>query len=393
MDHKNDHHEHGSHRAHTGGHPANGEHAEVHVRDPVCGMNVVPGAAKGGSHEHAGKTYWFCSDRCHQKFEANPGSYTKEAAQAAGGHGSSHAEHAGAVPSTEAREYICPMDPEVRASNPGACPKCGMALEPATPKATSKTEWVCPMHPEIVRSEPGTCPICGMALEPRTVSIDEGENPELVDMRRRFRFAGALTATLVLFAMGDMLPGHPVSALLSARSRTLLELALATPVCTWSAWPFYVRAVASVRNRHLNMFTLIGLGVSVAYGYSLVAALAPNIFPPTFRNESGEVGVYFEASTVIVTLILLGQVLELRARSQTSSALRRLLGLASKSARRIREDGSEEEVPLDAIHVGDRLRVRPGEKIPIDGVVLDGHSNVDESLVTGEHHSGAEAER
>src|ERR1041385_595648 len=260
---------------------------------------------------------------------------------------------------------------------------CGHAAPSHEPvaRAGDIAEWVCPMHPGIVRSAPGTCPVCGMALEPRTAAVAEPENPELVDMQRRFSLAGALTAMLVVVAMGDMLPGHPVSALFSARARTIVEFLLATPVCSWAAWPFYVRAVSSLRNRHLNMFTLIGLGVGVAYGYSVAAALAPTVFPPTFRDESGEVAVYFEASAVIVTLILLGQVLQLRARSQTSSALRKLLGLAAKSSRRIREDGSEEEVPLDAVRVGDRLRVRPGEKVPIDGIVLDGHTNADESVV------------
>jgi Cu+-exporting ATPase len=223
-----------------------------------------------------------------------------------------------------------------------------------------------------------------MALEPRTVSAEPEENHELSDMSRRFWFAAALTVPLTFLAMGDMLPGAPVSAVLSPRSRVLLELALATPVCLWSAWPFYVRFVRSIMNRSLNMFTLIGLGVSAAYGYSVVAALLPGIFPPSFRSHHGEVGVYFEAATVIVTLILLGQVLELRARTQTGAALRKLLGLAAKSARRIGEDGSEDDIPLEAVQVGDRLRVRPGEKVPVDGRVLEGQSAVDESMVTGE---------
>ena len=241
------------------------------------------------------------------------------------------------------------------------------------------------MHPEIVRDEPGACPICGMALEPRTASAsDESENTELRDMTRRLWVAVALTVPLVVIAMGDLLPGRPVSSVLPANTRVWLELALATPVCLWAAWPFFVRAVRSVANRSLNMFTLIGLGVSVAYGYSLVAALVPGIFPPSFRDASGEVAVYFEAAGVIVTLILLGQVLELRARSQTGAAIRKLLGLAAKSARRIRDDGVEEDVPLETVQVGDRLRVRPGEKVPVDGVVLEGPSTVDESMVTGE---------
>jgi Cu+-exporting ATPase len=261
-----------------------------------------------------------------------------------------------------------------------------MALELAgAPTATAHTEWVCPMHPEIVRDEPGACPICGMALEPRTVEMEDvADNPELRDMRRRFWFAAALTAPLMVVSMGDLLPGRPISQLLSARARTLLELALATPVCLWSAWPFYVRAIESLKNRSLNMFTLIGLGVSVAYIYSLIAAVLPGIFPAAFREESGEVAVYFEAAGVIVTLILLGQVLELRARSQTSAAIKKLLGMQPKTARRIADDGSEQDVPLESVQAGDRLRVRPGEKTPVDGVVLEGSSSMDESMVTGE---------
>ena len=281
--------------------------------------------------------------------------------------------------------YTCPMHPEVRAANPGSCPTCGMALEPATlPTSAVRTEWTCPMHPEIVRDAPGSCPICGMALERRAVHAEEEEdNPELRDMTRRFWLAAVFTAPVLVLVMGDMLPSRPFSTLLSVRTRVLWELALATPVCVWSAWPFYVRAVQSVINRSLNMFTLIGLGVSVAYVYSVVATLAPDIFPASFREE-GEVAVYFEAAAVIVTLILLGQVLELRARSQTSAAIKKLLGMAATSARRLHEDGTEEDVPLDAVQPGDRLRVRPGEKVPVDGVVLEGHSAVDESMVTGE---------
>ncbi len=277
------------------------------------------------------------------------------------------------------------MHPEVRQDDPGACPKCGMALEPVgAPVQGMQVEWTCPMHPEIVRPEPGNCPICGMALEPRTVSAEEeGANPELTDMRRRFWIAAAFTVPLFIVAMGDLLPGEPISRMLSPSARTWLELALATPVCVWSAWPFYVRFAQSLRNKSLNMFTLIGLGVGVSYGYSVVATLAPQIFPESFR-EHGAVAVYFEAAGVIVTLILLGQVLELRARSQTGAAIKKLLGLAAKTARRMRDDGSDEDVPLDAVHVGDRLRVRPGEKIPVDGVVLDGRSAVDEAMVTGE---------
>ncbi|HWV39214.1 MAG TPA: copper-translocating P-type ATPase, partial [Vulgatibacter sp.] len=282
--------------------------------------------------------------------------------------------------------YTCPMHPEVSSGAPGSCPKCGMALERRLPAAPSgKVEWTCPMHPEVVRDGPGTCPKCGMALEPTVVAGEEEENPELRDMTRRFWVSVAFTVPIVLLSMGDMLPGgEPISSLLSPRTRTILELLLAIPVCTWSAWPFYARAVASVRHRSLNMFTLIGLGVSVGFVYSAIAAIAPGIFPSAFRDESGEVGVYFEAAAAIVALILLGQVLELRARSRTGSAIRALLGLAPRTARRVRDDGGDEDVPLAHVQVGDRLRVRPGEKIPVDGIVLEGSSTVDESMVTGE---------
>jgi Cu+-exporting ATPase len=240
------------------------------------------------------------------------------------------------------------------------------------------------MHPEIVRDAPGACPICGMALEPRTVTAEEIENPELTDMKRRFWVSVGLTAPLLVLAMGHMVPGLGLAHALSARARALLELVLATPVAVWGAWPFYQRAVASVRSRNLNMFTLIGLGISVAYGYSVVAALAPGVFPPSFREPDGSIGLYFEPAAVITTLILLGQVLELTARSRTGAAVRALLGLAPKTARRVRKDGTEEDVPFENVSVGDRLRVRPGEKIPVDGAVLEGESFVDESMLTGE---------
>jgi Cu+-exporting ATPase len=306
-------------------------------RDPVCGMTVSEDTPHRSRHRNV--DYFFCSAGCKAKFEREPEKFTKAAG-------------------TE-RET------------------------PARPAAGSR-QWTCPMHPEIVRDAPGSCPICGMALEPKTVSLDDQENPELRDMSRRFWFAAALAVPITLLSMGDMLPGSPVSSLLSPRARALLELALATPVCLWSAWPFYVRAVQSLLNRSLNMFTLIGLGVSVAYGYSVIAALVPQAFPASFRDHHGGVGVYFEAAAVIVSLILLGQVLELRARSQTGAAIKKLLGLAPKSARRIEADGSEADVELDAVRVGDRLRVRPGEKVPVDAQVLEGQSAVDESMVSGE---------
>ncbi len=281
--------------------------------------------------------------------------------------------------------FTCPMHPEIRQDGPGNCPKCGMALEPVAPvAAATRTEWVCPMHPEIVRDAPGSCPKCGMALEPRTAAAGEEENAELVDMRRRFWISVALTIPLVLVAMGEHLPGHPIARIATMSTLGWLQLVLATPVVLWGGWPFFVRGWQSVVHRSLNMFTLIGLGVGVAYLYSLVAKLFPGIFPPSFRLEGGEVAVYFEAAAAIVTLVLLGQVLELKARSRTGAAVKALLGLSPKTARRLREDGSEEDVPLDQVHLGDRLRVRPGEKVPVDGVVLEGTSAVDESMVSGE---------
>ncbi|MCA9716758.1 MAG: YHS domain-containing protein, partial [Myxococcales bacterium] len=353
-------------------------HACCHVhpdaappRDPVCGMTV---AADGPHHyEHEGRTYRFCCARCREKFAAEPSRYLGEAASAP-----ARAVPPGAV-------FTCPMHPEVEQRGPGDCPKCGMALEAkGVPALATRTEWTCPMHPEVVQDGPGDCPKCGMALEPRAVTVEEEDNPELRDMTRRLWFSAALSLPLVALVMIDMVPGAPISSALPGRARVFIELALATPVCLWSAWPFYVRAVRSVQHRSLNMFTLIGLGVLVAYVYSLIATLAPGVFPESFRGHGGEVAVYYEAAGTIVTLILVGQVLELRARSKTGAALKQLLGMAAKTARLIRADGREEDVPLDQVAVGDRLRVRPGEKIPVDGEVLEGASHVDESMVTGE---------
>ncbi len=379
--------DHGSHRhgheSHAG--PMSAPAAES-ATDPVCGMSVDPRAGKP-STEHEGETYWFCCNGCKTKFEADPEKYLTGHREPMGhaAHGSAHGGPAAAGSMPLASKYICPMDPEVESDRPGPCPKCGMALEPAAPPApVTKTEWTCPMHPEIVRDAPGSCPKCGMALEPRTVEVGEGPNPELVDMRRRFWIAVPLAAITLLLAMGELIPGDPIGQLVGPGSRVWLELLFATPVAVWAAWPFYQRAVASLVNRSLNMFTLIGLGVFVAYGYSLVAALAPGIFPDAFRKADGSVPVYFEAAAVITALVLLGQVLELKARGQTSSALRKLLGLAAKTARRVRTDGAEEDVPLDSVQVGDKLRVRPGEKVPVDGVVVEGTTSIDESMVSGE---------
>jgi Cu+-exporting ATPase len=262
---------------------------------------------------------------------------------------------------------------------------CGMALEPAAiALPETRTEYTCPMHPEIVRDAPGDCPICGMALEPTTVVLEEGPNPELVDMTRRFWVSLVLTLPVFLSAMADLIPGRPLDEIASLRALVWLQLVLATPVVLWGGKPFFERGWASIVSRNFNMFTLIAIGTGVAYLYSLVATLVPGIFPDAFRAAGGGVAVYFEAAAVIITLVLLGQVLELKARSQTSSAIKALLGLAPKTARLVHPDGTEADVPLDQVQPGDRLRVRPGEKVPVDGVVLEGASAVDESMITGE---------
>ncbi len=301
--------------------------------------------------------------------------------------GHRHESHSATARSAhgEGRTYVCPMHTEVEQSEPGSCPKCGMALELSRPTLSQRgpTQWTCPMHPEVVRSEPGACPVCGMALEPMTPTLEEEDDTELRDMSRRFWFATALALPIFALTMGDMLPGRPVSDLFGHQTRIWLEMLLATPVCLWSAWPFYQRAVQSVRNRSLNMFTLIGLGVATAYAYSVVATVFPSIFPDAFRSD-GQVAVYFEAAAVIVALVLLGQVLELRARSQTGAAISKLLGLQAQTALKIDDDGTEQEIPLEHVVQGDLLRVRPGEKIPVDGVVVRGESTVDQSMVTGE---------
>jgi Cu+-exporting ATPase len=280
--------------------------------------------------------------------------------------------------------YTCPMHPEVRNDGPGTCPKCGMALEPVAPAPTTRTVYTCPMHPEIRRDEPGSCPICGMALEPVQATVETGPSAEYLDMSRRFRVSLILTVPLLLLAMGDLLPFWPGEGVISPVIDRWVQFVLASPVLLWGGWPFFERAWQSVVNRSLNMFTLIGMGTGVAYVYSAVGVLAPGVFPASFRGHGGHIGLYFEAAAVIVTLVLLGQVLELKARERTSGAIRALLDLAPKMARRIGADGREEDVPLDAVAVGDRLRVRPGEKVPIDGVVEEGSSAIDESMMTGE---------
>ncbi len=371
--------------------------ARQQEKDPVCGMNV-DAAQAAATFVYNNKTYYFCSGGCGEKFRADPGKYLSTATMAvaeksglpsvtgepslpAGGERKAKSEQRGS--------YVCPMDPEIRQEHPGACPKCGMALERDVPVARGKTQWTCPMHPEIVRDGPGACPICGMALEPMTATAEE-ENPELRQMTRRFWTSVVLGVPLMALAMLRM---GPLMHLLTPRVATWIEFALATPVVWWCGEPFFARGWASVKFRSPNMFTLIAMGVGVAYTYSAVATILPGIFPPSMRGMGGQPDVYFEAAAAIIVLVLLGQVLELKARSRTSSAIRALLDLSPKLARIMRDDGSEYDVTLDQVKVGDKLRVRPGEKIPVDGTVLDGLSSVDESMVTGESipiekHSG-----
>jgi Cu+-exporting ATPase len=299
-------------------------------------MNVEPDEA-AASLEREGETFYFCSERCRERFTANPEEFLREKKER---------------------------------------PEAGM-------EGGEGREYTCPMHPEVVQKGPGSCPICGMDLEPMEVAAEEEDSAELRSMRRRFWTSLVLTVPVVVLAMGHM-AGLPLEKLASHRVRNFLELAFATPVVLWGGWPFFVRFWLSLLHRSLNMFTLIGLGTGVGYAYSVVAVLLPGIFPRSFRGPEGEVAVYFEAAAVIVTLVLLGQVLELKARSRTGAAIRELLGMAPKTARRLREEGEEEDVPLDQVHPGDRLRVRPGEKVPVDGKVLEGKSSVDESMVTGE---------
>jgi Cu+-exporting ATPase len=365
------------------------------VIDPVCGMSVDPARARG-SAEHGGKTHYFCSPHCVEKFKADPEKYLAQGpsaarmahpVQIAQGVQISQIKPASAptkpTAAPQKNEFTCPMDPEVKQATPGPCPKCGMALEPMVPLA-AKTEYVCPMHPEIVRAEPGSCPICGMALEPRVASAAEEASPELRDMTRRFWVSVAFAAPVLVLAMSDLIPGQPVQRVIPPTAFPWLEFLLATPAVVWGGWPLFQRGWALLVNRHLNMFTLIAIGTGTAYLYSVVATVAPGLFPASFRGESGGPAIYFEVAAVITALVLMGQVLELRARSRTSSAIRALLDLNPKTARRMRPDGSEEDIPLEHVQPGDRLRVRPGERVPVDGVVLEGTSAIDESMITGE---------
>jgi Cu+-exporting ATPase len=353
--------------------------------DPVCGMRVDPSKARATA-EHEGRTYYFCCDGCRQKFEADPERYLSEQ----GDDGASEHEAAGRSGDAQAT-YTCPMHPEVEQQGRGDCPKHGMALEPKSPTAgAKKTQYTCPMHPEVVQDEPGDCPKCGMALEPQTVSAEAEADPELQMMTRRFWVSVPLAAVVVIVAMGKMIPGlADLLGSVPGGSLTLkwIELVVATPVVLWCGRPLLVRGYRSVLSWNLNMFTLIGLGMAVAYVYSVVATIIasvdPDIVPEQFK-EGGTIAVYFEAAAVITALVLMGQVLEGKARARTGDALRSLLNLAPDTARRVDEQGQEQEVPLDQVAVGDRLRVRPGEKIPVDGVIERGSTSVDQSMVTGE---------
>ncbi len=413
-------------------------------KDPVCNM-VVSNDSEYHYH-YADKHYHFCSEHCLQKFREHPEQYLGKAIppqQKTSDESSTYTcpmhpevvqDHPGSCPkcgmtlvprgaSTTATktgdtrlmhpeviqdhpgscpkcgtapepmgapatatktEYTCPMHPEVVQDHSGSCPKCGMALEPmGVPVTATKTEYTCPMHPEVIQYHPGSCPKCGMALEPVVVQVEE-ENEELIDMSRRFWVSTVLAFPVFVLAMvADLLPSWLPEGL-SMHSIQWIEFALATPVVLWGGWPFFVRGWQSVRSWNLNMFTLIALGVSVAWIYSVVALLFPGIFPPNMQKEGGLVSVYFEAAAVITALVLLGQVLELRARSRTNAAIQMLLGLAPNTARIVRNDGTEEDIPMEHVQPGDTLRVRPGEKVPVDGTVIDGESNIDESMVTGE---------
>ena len=361
----------------------------IAVTDPVCGMSVDQDKPAARVEAH-GQTFYFCSKHCATRFESSPEAFlapqpVKHSAHGCCGGGAAKV-HRIAPPSsaTDQGFYTCPMDPEVRQVGPGSCPICGMALEPEAPTAPAeRVDYVCPMHPEIVRAEPGACPICGMALESKTVIIEDA-NPELDDMTRRFRASAVLSVPLVALAMSRMLLAPQLMNWFPGRTLSFVELALATPVVLWGGWPFFVRMAHSFLNRSLNMFTLIGIGTGTAYLYSVAATIDPKMFPESFRSMHGQVDLYFEAAAVIVTLVLLGQVLELRARHRTGAAIRSLLGLAPKTARRLRSDGREEDVSLAEVSVGDLLWVRPGEKVPVDGLVVKGQSSVDESMLTGE---------
>lgn len=360
------------------------------MKDPVCGM-IINEESAVAFKEWQGVRYGFCSRKCYDSFSAEPEKYITATEQ---NHTAApvccspvsvadHSKHRHSKAKKESSgTYTCPMHPEIREDGPGSCPKCGMGLEAVTPvQLAVGMEYVCPMHPEVVQDKPGDCPICGMALEPKTVTAEMESNPELIDMSRRFWFSMVLSIPLLIITMVGM---FTTKEIIPGGWQPWIEFILATPVVLWGGAPFFVRGWKSIVNRSLNMFTLIAIGTGVAYGYSFIATFFPGIFPDVFRDVDGIVAVYFEAAAVIITLVLLGQVLELKARDKTSSAIKALLGLAPKTARIVREDGTEEDISLEKVETNDLLRVRPGEKIPVDGKIIEGNSTIDESMVTGE---------
>ena len=380
---KHSHNKHG--HGHTGapGHKTDGHPAELGAdtaTDPVCGMTVDPHAGKP-SAEHAGATYHFCCEGCRMKFVADPAAYLKAEDPVCGmsvdrSTAQHMTKHAGE------RFYFCSAGCQEKFE---AGPEKYLDGRSAPEPMPEGTVYTCPMHPEIEQVGPGDCPICGMALEPKGVPTgEEGPNPELIDFRRRFWIGAALTVPLLVLTMGPFVGLGFVRDIFGERATVWIELALATPVILWAGWPFFVRGAKSFMTMNLNMFSLIGMGVGAAYLFSIVAVLAPGIFPEGFRDAHGNVGVYFEAGAVIVVLVLVGQVMELGARERTGAAIRALLDLAAKTARVIRPDGTEEEIPLEEVKVGDRLRVRPGDKVPVDGEVVEGYSSIDESMISGE---------
>ncbi len=378
----------------------NKHNAEKGFIDPVCKMKV--GEKTGFSMEFEGRRFYFCSEHCYNKFKANPEEYavkledgsTHGHGEHIHGHEHKHGEHG--KHEEHSHEHGHKHGEHSHSSHKHeddhACCDTGIEkdLKPVEEKVEAFLEgktviYTCPMHPEVESDKPGNCPKCGMTLEKKEITLDEDEsNPEYEDMLKRFKVSVVFVIPLLILAMGDMLPGAPMSKFFSPKLKVMLEFIFATPISVWAAWPFYKKAVASLKGFNLNMFTLIGLGVAIAYGYSVVAAFFPGIFPQEFLSETGQAEVYFEAAGVIVTLILLGQVLELKARTQTGAAIKKLLGLAPKSARLIKDNGEEVDITIDKIKVGDLLRVRPGEKIPVDGEVVEGESYVDESMITGE---------
>jgi Cu+-exporting ATPase len=361
------------------------------VRDPVCGMIVKPDAAAGQS-SYGGQTYLFCSAACKHKFDVDPTRYTQAAMVS--GHATrsdaerAHAHHRDQVLATDkpsqTEKYVCPMHPDVQQNTLGTCSKCGMALQLNPPwKTQQHMIYTCPMHPQIEQDHPGNCPICGMALEPKTIAPGQvQDDSELQGMTLRFWIGAVLTLPIFLLAMAHFFPWSQHLDWLSGNASRWTQFILSTPVVVWAGWPFLQRGGRSLVGRHLNMFTLIAMGVGAAYVFSVVAMLSPSVFPPSFGRH-GKVDIYFEAAAVIVVLVLLGQVLELRARQRTGSAVRALLDLAPRTAHVLR-NGEESEVPLDSVIVGDLLRVRPGDKVPVDGKVVEGGSSVDESMLTGE---------